>query len=336
MRVALCTTTIHRPAALHLLRRYDSEVRFFIAGDVNSPDDEILESLGGIENAVYLSADAQKELGYACSELIGWRCIQRRGIAILEALKWEADVIVSWDTDNFPMDPHYFDYFTQPLGWGFDRFYSGLQLRSETRWHNQYGPQFKHRGFPIDVPSFAPIVETVVDAKVGVAAGLVMGDPDVDAYTRLARAPRIDSAGELTRVGYLVHPRTRCVFNSQNTAYLREFAPAAFCAPGVGRGDDIFASLLMQRVMRDRGYQVHIGPPFAFQQRNPHDLLVDLADEMFCMRNLLEVSSFIDKLPGSDSVIDFCRAYWRGCGVFSSQTRDAALAFLDDCERVMR
>jgi hypothetical protein len=63
---------------------------------------------------------------------------------------------------------------------------------------------------------------------------------------------------------------------SPNTAVIRELIPAWFMMPGVGRHDDIYASLIVQRVARERNLHVHFGPPFTYQQRNKHDLIKDL------------------------------------------------------------
>lgn len=332
MKTALVTTTIHVPRVLELLRKYDSDVHFFVAGDLKTPD-EAEDFCVALPNCTYLSPNYQKSLGYKCSELIGWNCIQRRAIALLEALKWGAELIVTWDDDNLPMNDDYFFDFRS----AFYPDYNGLQV-SSGGWFNQYGTKIKHRGFPIDIGvEYLPIVMSVTNAKVGVVAGLCLGDPDIDAYTRMALRPNVVAPNELERNGYLVAPNTKCVFNSQNTAFLRQFAPAMFCAPGLGRGDDIFASLLTQRVMKDAGYQVHLGPPFAYQERNHHDLLIDLQQELFCMEHLLPVSRFIDEMPSYlANVFQTYRRYWLKCPVFSEHTRECALAFLEDCEAVMK
>ena len=86
--------------------------------------------------------------------------------------------------------------------------------------------------------------------------------------------PIVHRVSELLRAGIVVNPKTtHTVFNSQNTAVIRELAPAFFMVPQWGRYDDIFASLMVQRLMRERGLVTHFGQPFVWQQRNAHDLL---------------------------------------------------------------
>lgn len=331
MKTALVTTTIHVPRILELLRRYDDAVRFFIAGDRRSPDAEMLEWMDGMDNTVWLSAQSQQDLGYACNDALGWNTTARRNIALLEALKWGAEIIVYWDDDNLPMNSQYFYDFYKWFEWSF----AGLQVSNRSGWYNQYGTQFKHRGFPPQVGLLNSMVGPVTDAKIGAVAGLCIGDPDIDAYTRMALGPFIQAIAEVHREGHIVAHNTRCVFNSQNTAFLRRFAPTMFLAPGIGRADDIFASLLTQRAMRDQGYHVHIGSPFTYQERNPHDLLVDLCNELFCMENVLEVSEFIDRMPKEPDAMALAYAYYGGCAILPESTRNAGLVFLKDLEGVL-
>jgi len=58
---------------------------------------------------VYLTPDEQCK--YKCSELLGWNTITRRNIALLEALRWGADVIITVDDDNIPLSSTYFHDF---------------------------------------------------------------------------------------------------------------------------------------------------------------------------------------------------------------------------------
>lgn len=327
MKVALITTTINVPQHLRLLRRYGEDVRFFIAGDLKSPHSGITNLLSG--SFYYLLPDEQKE--WKCSEIIGWNCIQRRNIALLEALRWDADIIVSWDDDNIPLDRNYFTAFEEILSEPFD----GLQASSETGWWSAYG-FLLHRGFPHNI-GHIPHYMTVTDAKVGVAAGLVLGDPDINAYTRLTKSPILLNGDVLDQAGYVVAADVWTVFNTQNTAFLREFAPAMFCPPAVGRYDDIIASLICQRVMRDRGYQVHFGPPFVWQERNPHDLLKDLRAEIWGMEHLLELAAWLDCWdPGAVTVVDMCKHFWATCTILPQASREAALAFLADIDELWK
>ena len=286
MKTALITTTINIPVVLQLYRKLDPSVFFFVAADRKTPL-EAYQLCADIPDCEIYSPDRQTELGYECSSLLGWNTIARRNIALLEALKWGADVIVTIDDDNIPANPLYFSSFN------FWILFNGLEATSASGWFDVgtlLDPISPHRGFPHTEAS-PPIFRPVVDAKIGVAAGICLGDPDISAVTRIANAPTVHRVSELLRAGIVTDPRvTRTVFNSQNTAFIRELAPCFLMVPQFGRYDDIFASLVAQRVMANLGLYVHFGQPFVWQQRNQHDLLKDLAAEQWGAENILDIA----------------------------------------------
>ncbi len=294
MKTALITTTINIPHVLKLYRACGPDVAFFVAGDKKTPADAAM----GSDAPHYMSPDYQQSLGYACSDLIGWNTISRRNIALLEALKWGAEIIVTCDDDNSPMSTDYFDRFEMVLGASF----SGLSVRGVHGWfdpgvlapNEDLGHYARQRGYPHAVNS-AWTAGFAVDAKVGVAQGLVLGDPDTAAVDRMAYAPQIENVTELARAGVVVDPSTHTVFNSQNTAFPRELAPCFLMVPQFGRYDDIFASLIAQRVMRERGLHVHFGQPFVWQQRNPHNLINDLKVELWGMERVTQFAYLLDQ-----------------------------------------
>ena len=64
-------------------------------------------------------------------------------------------------------------------------------------------------------------------------------------------------------------------FNSQNTFLSAEWLQHYFLFPHVGRMDDIWASYYVQA----RGARVVFGKPSVVQERNPHDLVLDMKRE---------------------------------------------------------
>lgn len=349
MKVGLITTTIHVPHVLRLYRRYGPDVKFFVAIDKKTPD-EACEFLGSIPDL-----DLIRQTDYKCDALIGWNSIQRRNLALLEALRWGAEIIISCDDDNLPIDEDYFRYFAEVLDpdmWiGFRRQpFSGLCATGG--WFDPgalLSPSAPHRGFPVTC-SRANRLVPVIDAKIGVAAGVCLGDPDTSAYWRMAHRPIVHQTSQLLEAGVVFSPRAALpdgrqggwtVFNSQNTAIIRELAPAWSMWVGVSRYDDILASLVVQRVMRERGYHVHFGKPFVWQQRNEHDLQKDLEGEIWGMRRITEIADFLDSLPpglSGESVIDHTREIFialQKLPWLPPVTSAAALAFLDDCEGAM-
>lgn len=346
MKIALCTTTIHVPHALKLMRKCSDDVKFFVAIEKNKSS----------EVATFcheMNASVICEGNWKCSEAIGWNTLARRNIAFLEALKWGADVIYSWDNDNLPVDENHFrnikDRFEIPpdktadgLFWqeGTPAKFNGIKVDGHY-WFDPGSlliPPARHRGYPHDIPSRSK-AEPVTDVRIGVAAGLVIGDPDIDSVTRMEHRPDIGQVHLLGQTGVVVDPHSWTVFNSQNTAVIRELIPAWFMMPGVGRHDDIYASLIVQRVARERNLHTHFGPPFCFQSRNPHDLMTDLRAEIDGMENVKKLAHLLDsiQLPGKSMIEDTRLIYQtlEHAAWVPDTAIYAAYKWLEDCEGVM-
>lgn len=335
MRTALVTTTVHVPTVLKLYRACDPDVQFFVAADRKSPRfaiDKMFDGMGEPEGTLIR---VEEQGRWKCSELIGWNCIQRRNIAFLEALEWGADVIYSWDDDNLCLS---LDHFNQ-IEDAFQPF-NGLVASSSTGWFDagqMLHPHAKHRGIPHDhhQHTYSP----TTGAKVGVAAGMCLGDPDIDGCTRLERGPEIHSVSELARSGVVVAHATHTVYNSQNTAVLREFIPAWFMFPECGRYDDMYASLVVQRVMCERGYHVHFGSPFVWQQRNEHSVIKDIRAEIDGMERIQTFADLLDRtILARKSVIEDTRTIYNVLALtewFPKRAIEAGLAWLEDCESAL-
>ena len=96
MRIGLCTTTIHVPHALKLMRKCSADVKFFIALDKKNAEATETFCAQEVSNSYTCFRGIENDLsGWKCSEAIGWNTLARRNIAFLEALKWGADVIYS-------------------------------------------------------------------------------------------------------------------------------------------------------------------------------------------------------------------------------------------------
>ncbi len=339
MKTALITTTINVPDVLRLYRALDpvfERSKFFIALDQNSDLDGIAKSTVSDPMMSWLTPDYQRK--WKCSEPIGWRNIQRRNIATLEALAWGADILVLVDDDNIPCGNYFMDIWRV-----LNNPHNGLRAEPRNGWFNPYAfaiPPTVHRGFPRTVDPTDTTLGHVTGARIGVAAGICLGDPDIDAVTRMAQAPIVMSVTEPLRAGIVTDPRrTRTVFNSQNTAFIRELAPAMFMLPGCGRFDDILASLICQHVMKERGLHVHFGMPLVWQTRNPHNLLRDLQAEVWGMEHVLEFAKYLDKNPvDGRSIFDYLGWLYDDllhCAWWPKQASEAGLAWIEDCRGVL-
>jgi len=290
MKIGLITTTIQQPKVLALYAKHAmtlDDFKIFVAGDLKTP--------GLVDSDVcgtYIPPGQHNR--WKCSNLLPWNSITRRNIALLHALEWGAEVVVTVDDDNIPLNPDYFDHIQYVM----ERPFNGLRAASSTGWFDvgqMVFPTAMHRGFPAEKLGVHAL-NSCVGADIGVCAGVVLGDPDIAAVTRIADHPIVHVVSEVLRAGVVVDPSAWTVFNTQNTAVLRRFAPALLCCPQFGRFDDIFASLVCQRMMREAGYSVHFGQPFVWQERNPHDLKVDLEHEVFGMKHVVHLAGVLDHI----------------------------------------
>jgi hypothetical protein len=304
VKVALITTTINVPRVLQLYRAHDPDVMFFVAGDKKTPQ-EAYEFCDALPNCHAYGCAQQEHMNYKSSELIGWNTDSRRNIALLEALKWGADIIVSVDDDMIPQSPAAFFNFTWVLR---ENFY-GLQLGLAKQWFNAGAfatPVTNQRGLPYDT-MFYTDVSSVTNAQIGAAQGIILGVPDCDAANAITNRPLVLNSSDVLRAGFVVDPAARTVFNSQITAFRRELAPAfAQLYSAQGRNTDIFASLLMRRIMRERNLYTYFGPPAAFHARQSRPLLPDLRNEMIGNERIAEFAEYLDRapIPGESVVTD--------------------------------
>jgi len=339
MKTILITTTIYVPHVLERYRELDGDVLFIVAGDRKTPHSETKAFVDRLENAIYLSDKDQEALGYASSEIIGWNKIMRRNIALLEAIRQGADLIVTIDDDNVPIEPDYFGVFRALMA----TEYAGAMVSSELGWLNAgefLHPAVYHRGFPYDFrhKDLLLKVEAASGRRVGVAAGLWLGDPDIDAMERLTNRPLVTDVAEMGRRGFVVEPGVWAPFNSQNTAYLGELAPLMMVLIGVGRYDDILASFIAERVMQARGLVVHFGPPLVYQERNQQDLWKNLRDELFGMEMTMQFIRDLEaaEVNGDDVLEDLAAIYrqLRKSDYLPSEVFELADAWSEDVRRV--
>ena len=334
MKVALITTTINVPKVLALYRKADPSVHFFVAIDKKTPEEAVNFCQCDVLNThVIFIQDQQK---YKSSELIGWNTNSRRNIALLEALKWGADLIISVDDDMIPYPTFFWDFVRL-----FTTSYSGLQIGSSGEWcdvGNFTVPGARQRGLPPDT-AYGPKVNTACDVEIGAAQGIILGVPDTDASTAMTEHPIIYSASDILKNGFVVHPQAYSIFNSQITAFKRELAPAfAQFYNYQGRNTDIFASVLMRRLMRDRKLYTHFGLPMGFHARQPRPLFNDLKAEMFGLEHINAFAKELDRLviTGRDA-IDDCRALIEPLPhkLAPGGLKEAMMAFYDDVENVL-
>lgn len=340
--IACVMPTIYVPKVLRLYREIAPEMEFFVVGDVQAPDEEIRQFLDTVQPARYYSAEDQRRLGYECCELLAWRHPGRRSIGLLEAVKAGADIILHADDDNTAIEKDHFQYFERLVG----SIFTGLQASSDTGWVDAawfLQPSVHHRGFPHQLwhPFSPPEIGSVREARIGVAAGLWLGDPDIDAIARIVNRPACMTASPIADAGFVVNPKCYSPFNSQNTAFVRELLPAMVMLTPYGRFDDIWCSYIAERVMRDHNFFVHFGKPYVWQQRlggRDKRLMKDLSDEVEGMTATLQFSEFLDdiSLPGRSIIDDVAHIHEKLASSDFSRASKLGAAWVRDAEKVLR
>ena len=228
-----------------------------------------------LPGAEILTVGDQEALDRELSDAIGWNCIQRRNMGYLHAYRSGASLIATVDDDNIPLP-----------GWGNDvrvgKPTACTMFEAEGSLAQTFdplavtsAPHLWHRGFPLTelrTRSYRQLPDPVVVTP-DVEASLWLGDPDIDAVCRLEHAPYLETLeGPTPYTSTLLAP-----FNSQNTFLARSVLPEYFCFTGVGRFDDIWASYHL----RAKGATVVYSAASVTQERNDHDLLVDLERETY-------------------------------------------------------
>ncbi len=275
------TTTINPPTKA--VRLFDSLPgwHLVVVGDLKTPDGYSLE------NGTYVSPDDQERIDQELSRLIGWNCIQRRNFGFLVAREMGAETVAVVDDDNVPS-----------TGWGTDLFvgrdveanvYSTSLPAFDPVGATNY-PHLWHRGYPLQLlprRDYSACVRGPVHADV--QADFWDGDPDVDAFCRMQYAPecRFDPA-RFPIAADAISP-----FNSQNTFLSARWLEDYFLFPHIGRMDDIWASYYVQA----RGARVVFGRPSVVQERNPHDLVLDMKREYLGYENNLAVVEAVAEDP---------------------------------------
>lgn len=276
MSTAIVTTSIN--AAPASFEEYAEQAdTFIVAGDTNTPESlaQYVKDLGGL----YLTTERQHHLFQNWSDIVGWHSIQRRNAAIMYAYQAGHDVIITVDDDNMPMSETWVDQHMRNLHFCEDNWVlRSLEPRGWVNINCDTKPESRQRGTPYGrgTEGYWMTNDVTLD-NVAVSQSQVLGSPDCDAIYRLTHNPEVTSAGR----DFVVRPYdgTRLAFNSQATAWKREYAPLMACLPGVGRYDDILAAFVAQRILGAQQQAIHVGTPYVRQERNPHDFVKDLRAE---------------------------------------------------------
>ncbi len=268
---ALVLTTINAPTkAVQALARDKSRLNacLILIGDDKSPAD--FHQPGSI----YLDLNAQNATGFELARQAPTRHYARKNIGYLEAVRRGARLIVETDDDNLPLEG-----FWHPRSM---RVHAPV-LRG-AGWVNAYryftDRRIWPRGLPLnEVNRPALTLPAAEQVDCPIQQGLADGDPDVDAIWRLV--------GEYPEVTFesgrniVLAAGSWCPFNSQNTSWWPPAFPLLYLPSYCSfRMTDIWRSFVAQRIAGANGWGVLFTSPTVVQERNPHDLMRDFADEI--------------------------------------------------------
>lgn len=292
MKKFIITTTINPPTEALLKYASMSDWHVIVAGDLKTPH----KLYTNLDNITYLSPEKQESDYPILSELIGWRCIQRRNFAILEAYKQGADIIAIIDDDNIPYE-----------GWGEDLMvdqltevimYSTDDVAFDPIGALNEHKELWHRGFPLERVSFRNYsnkYSTSIIPKI--QAIFWNGEPDVDAVCRMIYNPycKFDSSQ------FPISGDKPAPFNSQNTIISRSIVKDYFLFPHIGRMDDIWAAYYVQ----SKGNEVVFSKPGVLSDRSlgtagRYSMVEDMKREYIGMENNMNLLN--DLKSNSDTI----------------------------------
>jgi hypothetical protein len=214
----------------------------------------------------------------------------------------EPEVIVETDDDALP----------KPEFWHERRRAITAQVIEDADWVNVYRCFTHHhiwpRGFALEklhgLQGLGSSV-TLREVDAPVQQGLSDENPDVDALYRLTLPlPMTFDRARPVALGV----NSWCPINSQNTTWFREAFPLLYLPCSCSfRLTDIWRGLIAQRIAWTCGWHVAFHNATVFHDRNEHDLLKDLQDEVVgYMSNgrIADELQDLDLKSGSEAICD--------------------------------
>ena len=278
----IITTTINKPTeAIHKFDQMKGW-KLIVVGDKKTPTNY------NLINGIYLNPEDQENYDKDLSDAIGWNCIQRRNFGLIKAFELGAEVIATIDDDNIPLD-----------NWGKNLMVSkNIELNYYETDEMAFDPisvtnysKLWHRGFPLQLLSKRKSKKIRKKVCPDVQADFWNGDPDIDAICRMEHRPEC----QFVDSDFPFSSNKFSPFNSQNTFLSKKIIKDYFLFPHIGRMDDIWASYYVESL----GYKVVYNYPTVYQDRNEHDLTIDLKKEVIGYENNLKLLNELKTNPNN-------------------------------------
>ena len=284
MKKFIISTTINPPT--EAIEKFDNlkDWSLIVSGDLKTPSNYKLK------NGTYINPKDQEKINKKLSDLIGWNCIQRRNFAMILAYKEGADIIATIDDDNIPLP-----------NWGKNLLIENkVKAKKYITKEEAFDPisvtnyeHLWHRGFPLQILKNKNNKKEIkkIYSNFDVQADFWNGDPDIDAICRMEHAPECKFQTSI----FPFTSNKASPFNSQNTYLKRKVMEHYFLFPHIGRMDDIWASYYVEA----KGFRVLYNKPSVYQQRNVHDLTIDMKKEYIGYEHNLNLIRELKKDPNN-------------------------------------
>lgn len=295
--VTICITTINKPHFIEDLilnaNKYNyKDFNIIIIGDYKSPKNnhEYINYIRKKLNADirYLTVKDQilfLKKNKSLSKILPYNWGGRKMLANYISILEKSPVTVQIDDDNFILNNNFFHHHSEvgdikriPL------------FSSENKWFNIYKSLNESKNLPIYPRGFLQkyrfkknkIKKENKLIKIATCNGLVLNDPDIDAFTRLNWPVKVTSVKKKYLPKFGLKPNTWCTWNNQNTSTYHEVTKIYFTPASVGRNSDIWTSMVICKIASHLNEAVSFGQPLVRQDRNFHNIMKDYDDEKYC------------------------------------------------------
>ncbi len=334
MKKALVITTISPVNTI--LKKYAEEcfahkIDLYIIGDSKTPTDFHLDHCN------YYSIESQQKLEFESALKLPVNHYSRKNIGYLLAMAKGAEVIQETDDDNIPM----YNF------WKDEVMLTPAYHLIDKGWINIYSyfteKKIWPRAFPLEYlrDSFPDLKLSKYElADCPIQQGLANDNPDVDAIFRLVKElPVHFKHGPPVALGN----KSWCPFNSQNTRWFKPAFPLLYLPSYCSfRMTDIWRSFVAQVICHINNWSVLFHKPTVYQQRNDHNLIRDLQDEVpgYLNNNLIiESLSKLELKKGIEHInynLKLCYSQLVQMQLIHQNELDLIEAWLADFERIYK
>jgi len=244
---------------------------FWVIGDRNGPP------AYNLANTRFFDIETQLRLPFHLAGLLPEGHYARKNLGYLLAIQDGASFLVETDDDNIP----------QPNFWLPRSSSISTNHVQQSGWFNVYlefsDCRIWPRGFPLEElqHSFALGAKSesaLNERECLIQQGLADQNPDVDAVYRLTRTLPVAFK---RRAPVSLGQGCWCPFNSQNTTFFKPAFPLLYLPTHCTfRMTDIWRSFIAQRCLWAMDSQVAYTAATVYQERNEHNLVRDLEDEI--------------------------------------------------------